>query len=170
MQRFAVRRREVSGADADPGVPRLAPRNGARVQMSPALRATILTICALLWLSGAVWLALHFAFALQTQFGPLPNPWEPLVMRVHGLLAVGGVFLLGWMAASHLIERWGSGRKRLSGLVLAGSAALLVASGYALYYTTGALHEVASRAHECLGAASILAALTHWWRIRPPVR
>jgi len=48
-----------------------------------------------------------------------------------------------------------------------GSAALLVSSGYALYYTTGTLHEVASRTHEWLGAASLLVALAHGWRNRP---
>ena len=88
-------------------------------------------------------------------------------MRVHGVLAVGGVFLLGWIVGGHTLERWGSARNRLSGLVLVASTALLVASGYALYYTTGAPHEVASRTHEWLGAGSLLAALAHWWRIRP---
>jgi hypothetical protein len=135
--------------------------------MSPALRAAILVLGALLWISGAAWLVLHIAFAQQTPFGPLPNPWEAPLMRGHGVLAVGGVFLLGWIVGGHTLERWGSARNRLSGLALTGSAALLVASGYALYYTTGSLHEVAFRTHEWLGAGSLLAALAHWWRIRP---
>ena len=167
MPHFAVRRAEVKGSEAGPGATPLAARNGARAPMSPALRAAILTLGALLWLSGAAWLVLHFAFAQRTEFGPLPNPWEAVVMRLHGVLAVGGVFLLGWIVGGHTIERWGSVRNRLSGLLLVASAALLVASGYALYYTTGAPHEVASRAHEWLGAGSLLAALAHWWRIRP---
>jgi len=162
-----MRRSEVKGSEAGPLATPLAPRNGARAPMSPALRAAILTLGALLWLSGVAWLVLHFAFAQQTQFGPLPNPWEAVLMRLHGVLAVGGVFILGWIVAGHTIERWGSARKRLSGLLLVASAALLVASGYALYYTTGAPHEVASRAHEWLGAGSLLAALAHWWRNRP---
>ena len=109
---------------------------------------------------------LHFAFAQQTAFGPLPNPWEAVLMRMHGMLAVGGVFLLGWIIEAHTLERWGSARNRLSGIALVGSVALLVASGYALYYTTGALHEAASRTHEWLGAGSLLAALAHWVRAR----
>jgi hypothetical protein len=161
-----MRRSEVKGSEAGPPATPLAPRNGARAPMSPALRAAILTLGALLWLSGVAWLVLHFAFAQQTQFGPLPNPWEAVLMRLHGVLAVGGVFFLGWIVGGHTIERWGSARKRLSGFLLVASAALLVASGYALYYTTGAPHEVASRAHEWLGAGSLLAALAHWWRLR----
>src|SRR5258708_34214318 len=88
-------------------------------------------------------------------------------MRGHGMLAAGGVFLLGWIIGGHTLERWGSARNRLSGLALTGSAALLVASGYALYYTTGSLHEVASRTHECLAAGRLLAPPTPGRRARP---
>jgi len=166
VQPLAVRRPEVKGSEAGPGATSVAPRNGARAPMSRSLRAAILTLGALLRLSGAAWLVLHFAFAQQTAFGPLPNPWEAVLMRMHGMLAVGGVFLLGWIIGAHTLERWGSARNRLSGIALVGSVALLVASGYALYYTTGALHEAASRTHEWLGAGSLLAALAHWIRAR----
>jgi len=88
------------------------------------------------------------------------------VMRVHGLLAVGGVFLLGWIVAGHVTERWRSRPRRLSGLLLTASAAVLVFSGYALYYTTGSPHEVAAFAHEALGVAALFAGLAHWWRRR----
>ena len=167
MQRFAVQRRAELDSESRPGGTRLAGRNGARAPMARAVRAAILTVCALLWLSGAMWLVLHLAVPGQTEFGPLPNAWEPVVLRVHGLLAVGGVFLLGWIAGGHLIERWGGPRNRLSGFVLASCAVLLVLSGYALYYTTGTAHELASWTHECLGIVSALAALVHWWRIPP---
>ena len=163
MPRLAVRR-EMSAPEAGPGVTRIVARNGARVPMSAALRLVTLGVCALLWLSGCLWLVLHFAFAQATQFGPLPNPWEPVVMRVHGAIGVAGVFLLGWIAAGHLVDRWSGTRNRFSGMLLASSAALLVVSGYALYYTTGTLHEIASRTHEVLGVASLVAALAHWWR------
>jgi hypothetical protein len=140
----------------------------ARVRMSPPLRAAVLVSCALLWLSGAVWLGVHFALEQPTPFGPLPNPWEPVLLRVHGLLAVAGVFLLGWVTADHLSVRRREGRNYRSGVLLAGTAAFLVLSGYALYYTTGTVHEVAARTHEFLGVGSIAAALAHWWRNRPP--
>lgn len=140
---------------------------GARSRMPPALRAALFTGFALLWLSGACWLVLHLAFEQSSAFGPLPNPWEPVLLKTHGVLAVAGVFLLGWVTAVHLAERRNVARNYRSGLVLAGTAAILVMSGYALYYTTGSLNAVAARAHECLGVASLLAALAHWWRVRP---
>ena len=164
MPRAVLRRPEVSGSAT--GSARLAPRNGAWVPMSATLRGLILGVGALLWLSGVLWLVLHFAFAQRTQFGPLPNPWEPTLMRVHGVLAVCGVFLLGCMTAGHVLERWGSARNRLTGLTLAATALVLSASGYALYYTTGSPHDLAALTHEALGVLVALVALTHWWRRR----
>jgi len=145
-------------------VRRLSAAPELRTRMPRALRLSVYALCALLWLSGVTWLVLHLAFASHNEFGTLPNAWEALLMRVHGLLAVAGVFLLGWLAAAHVGARWSAYRNRPSGLALLATAAVLVASGYALYYSTGAFHEGAARVHEWLGAVAILAALAHWWR------
>ncbi|TLZ32797.1 MAG: hypothetical protein E6K32_18760 [Gammaproteobacteria bacterium] len=162
-----VPRREVSAREPGAGLTR--PPNGewVRVRMSSPLRAAVFAGCALLWLSGAVWLVVHLTLEQPTPFGPLPSPWEPLLLKVHGLLAVVGVFLLGWIMADHLTERRALGRNYRSGVLLAGTAALLVLTGYALYYTTGRVHEVAARTHDFLGVGSLLLALAHWWRARP---
>jgi hypothetical protein len=134
------------------------------LRMSATLRLTIFAAFGVLWASGCVWLILHLFFEGQTQFGPTPNPWEPSVIRLHGWIAVAAVFLLGWITAKHISERWPQLRKRVSGLSLAGVLALLVISGYGLYYTTDRLHDMAATAHEILGTAVILIALTHWAR------
>jgi len=59
--------------------------------------------------------------------------------------------------------RWPERRRRVSGLLLTGGAALLVVSGYALYYTIDAGHEVAALIHEVLGVGALALALGHWW-------
>jgi hypothetical protein len=148
--------------------PLYGPRDAVRapLQMPRALRRSVLGLCTLLWGSGVAWLALHLFFEPRTEFGPLPHPWEPLLMRVHGLLAVVSVFLLGWLVAGHIVERWRRSRSRLSGWTLLVLAAVLIASGYALYYTVGPAHTASARVHEWLGAVSIIAALAHWLRIR----
>lgn len=141
---------------------------GARgVTLPRLLRATLYGVGVLLWLSGAVWLVLHYVFPESTAFGPLPNPWEAPLMRAHGLIAVCAVFLIGWMMAAHVTVRWASERNRRSGLVLGAAALLLILSGYALYYTTGSPHDAAALAHEAIGVLSPAAALAHWWRNRP---
>lgn len=132
--------------------------------MPAALRLTLWAAFAGIWSSGCLWLALHLGLEKQTEFGPLPSPWEAPVMRIHGWLAVAGVFLLGWIAGSHVLERWTARRNRNSGLVLAATGALLVVSGYALYYTTDRVQSAAAVVHEVLGGAAILLALLHWVR------
>jgi hypothetical protein len=154
----------VAHVHATPG--ELAVRAARRVSMSRALRATILTVCALLWLSGALWLLLHELFPARNEFGTLPNLWEAPLMRLHGLIGVAAVFLFGWVGAGHILARWSALANRLSGLWLMGFAIVLVLSGYALYYTTGAFHAGASGVHEWLGLLAIVAALAHWLRIR----
>jgi hypothetical protein len=129
-----------------------------------AQRAVIYTVCGLLWVTGVAWLVLHYEFQGHNEFADLPNPAEPALMRVHGLVAVAGVFLCGWLTAAHVMPRWSLGRNRTSGLVLAGCVVVLVVSGYALYYTTAALHTQASVLHQVLGVLALVAALTHWLR------
>ncbi len=164
VRRAVLHRPEVTGSGQ--GSRELGSRSATRTPLPPALRTALYAAGALLWLSGAVWLVLHHAFPQSTPFGPLPSPWEAPLMRAHGLIAVCAVFLIGWMTAAHVTARWGSERNRRSGLVLGGTALLLVLSGYALYYTTGSPHDAAALVHEAIGVLSPAAALAHWWRNR----
>jgi hypothetical protein len=130
--------------------------------MSTALRLVIYTICTLLWLSGCVWLVAHFFFPVSTEFGPAPNPAEPWLLRIHGWVAVGAVFLFGWITSGHISDRWRKPQNRVSGLSLAAFVSILTLSGYALYYTTDRLHDASAIAHEVLGVLAIVFALVHW--------
>lgn len=134
--------------------------------MSRGLRATVLGVSALLWLSGIVWLVLHLRFEQSSDFGRLPHPWEAGLMKIHGIVAVAAVFLLGWLGSGHVFKRCRGARNRLSGWTLVACAVLLVFSGYALYYALGALHTGSAWVHEWLGAATVFVALAHWLRIR----
>ena len=163
----ALRRPEMSGTGPGTGELSKPERGAAGVRLPRVLRGTVYGAAALLWVSGAVWLVLHYVYPQSTAFGPLPNPWEAPLMRAHGLIAVSGVFLIGWMMSAHVTARWPSERNRRSGLVLAGSVLVLIVSGYALYYTTGSPHDAAALAHEAIGVLFPLAALAHWWRNRP---
>jgi hypothetical protein len=165
MARAMLYRPEMNGSGQSSR--ELPSRGAGRVPMPPALRATVYAVAALLWVSGAAWLVLHYVFPQPTPFGPLPNPWEAPLLRTHGLVAVAAVFLIGWMMAAHVTVRWASERNRRSGLMLGGTALLLILSGYALYYTTGSAHDAAALAHEAIGVLSPAAALAHWWRNRP---
>ena len=130
--------------------------------MAPWTRRAVRLSCATLWLSGAAWLLLHRLRPVHGEFGDLPNPWEAPLMRLHGVIAVAAVFLLGWLGASHVGARWTAGARRGSGLALLAAALVLGVRGYALYYTTGGLHDGAAAVHAWLGVAAAAAALAHW--------
>src|SRR5262249_47266381 len=116
-----------------------------------------------LWLTGVLWIVLHYAFPGRSDFGPAPNAWEPPMLRIHGIVAVVGVFLLGFLTARHVAETWRRPRNRISGYALVAACAVLALSGYALYYVTfDSAHLVVAKIHEVVGAAGILAALSHW--------
>ena len=93
---------------------------------------------ALLLLSGVAWLALHYL--LGAGAGELPHPLEAWLMKLHGLAATLGTFVLGAMAAAHVPQGWRLSRRhrwahqRRTGLLLSALAAALVLSGYLLYY------------------------------------
>jgi len=164
VQRSGARRRDLS-VPGERHTRRFLPR-AVRPQLSVPLRAAVLTLGVLLWLSGAGWLVLHFGFPQHGPFGLIPNPREAPLLQLHGVIAVGAVFLLGWITATHILQRWASARQRISGLLLAGSALLLILSGYALYYSTGTAHDLAALAHEWVGGLAALVAFTHWRRAR----
>lgn len=134
--------------------------------MSTTLRISVIAAGTALWLSGCAWLAAHYLFAQVTDFGPVANPWEAPLLHLHGWLGGAGVFLLGFVTARHVTDRWLQQVRRVSGWSMAGAAALLLVTGYALYYTTGGLHDAAALLHEITGAAAILFAITHWRRYR----
>src|SRR5262249_22614058 len=134
--------------------------------MPPRLRSIVMVTFGALWLSGCYWLILHFLFSKPAEFGALEHPWAPTTLKIHGWIAVGSVFLLGWVTAGHVSDRWNQSAKRASGLAMASVAAVLAITGYALYYTTDRVHDFAGLVHEALGAGAVLLALTHWKRRR----
>lgn len=137
--------------------------------MSVSLRAALWVIFATLWVSGSCWILLHYLFRQASEFGPAPNPWEPLTLRIHGWVAVGGIFILGWLTGTHVSERWPQSIKRTSGIAVSTAAIVLSLTGYGLYYTADFWHALAAIVHEALGAAGIVFALTHWRRYRAGV-
>lgn len=139
--------------------------HGPPWRISPRLRQSTIWVSVSLWVSGGVWMLLHYFWQQPGEFGVTPHPLQPTLMRLHGVLAVAGVFLLGWLCARHIIEAWRQRGLRYSGIALLTISILLVASGYALYYLSdGTLHSVAGIAHQVIGVSGCVFALVHWRR------
>jgi hypothetical protein len=87
----------------------------------------------LLLASGLGWLAVHYTVGAGTGDG-LPHWSEPWWMRLHGAAVMASLFFVGTLLPGHAMRGWRMGRQRRLGLVLWTLLALLVVSGYLLYY------------------------------------
>lgn len=121
--------------------------------------------------SGAVWLALHYSVGAGA--GELPHPAEPWLMRMHGLAAMGALFVLGALAGAHIPQGWRIAHRvsragqRRSGVAMVVLAALLAFTGYVLYYfAPEAWRPSIGWVHAALGLALASLSLGHVRRRR----
>ena len=113
---------------------------------------------ALLLATGGAWLALHYSIGAGA--GELPHPLESWSLRLHGLAAFAGLFVLGVLAAAHIPQGWRLSHRRRwagqrsSGVLLCVIGALLTLTGYLLYYfASEAVRPALGWAHAFVGAA-----------------
>jgi hypothetical protein len=97
-------------------------------------RAALYAIGVGLWLSGGLWLLLHWIPSEPGAFGVRQHPLEPWTLAVHGALALAGTWMLGLLWGVHIPDGWSMRRRRRSGVCLLVVAAWLLLSGYVLYY------------------------------------
>jgi hypothetical protein len=132
---------------------------GAR--LSRRINAALLATLAALWLTGALWLALHYIWAQPDEFGVIRHPLEAPTVLAHGIIALLALFLLGWFAGRH-VGAAGSGRRMASGWLLTLLLAVLVVAGCAqLFVASASLQSVLAAVHWVLGLALLLPVLAH---------
>jgi hypothetical protein len=119
---------------------------------------------AALWLTGAAWLVLHYGFAQHSEFGDLPHPLEGWSLRAHGAAGFATLWILGLLWGIHIARAWPTGRHRRTGIGMIAAGALLVLTGYLLYYGGESVRETAAPLHWALGLASLPLALVHMRR------
>jgi len=123
--------------------------------------------------SGLVWLGVHYSIGAGT--GELPHPSEAWAMRVHGMAAFVGLFLIGALAGAHIPHGWRMSsrqrwaRQRGTGLALCCGAALLALSGYLLYYfAPEGVRPALGWMHSAVGMAVAAVVIAHGrQRVRP---
>ena len=112
-------------------------------------------------------LLLYSAFSLLVATGIVwealaPGPAAPMLMAIHGGVAMLALVLLGALLVQHVPTGWTSLKNRRSGTVLIGSLGWLAVSGYLLYYAGGdSLRSFASRSHLWVGLAACAVVALH---------
>jgi heme A synthase len=135
-------------------------REGLRFSLR--LRRWFYGVFGVLFVSGAAWLAFHQWGAVENEFGPAPNPAGPWLLRLHGAAAMAALVLLGILLPLHVRRAWHARRNRSHGVLMLGLCALLVVTGYALYYAGGEqIRHHAALIHDVLGLALPLFLIWH---------
>jgi hypothetical protein len=140
------------------------------VRMSKRERLTVYTVVGTLWLSGCLWLGLDQFFSSVGPFGSTPNFLEPPLLLLHGVLALFGLYLFGYISAHHVVRWWPGRMRRLSGGTFAGMLIVLTLSGFVLFFVSDdQTQHMAVLIHDVLGLAIGIFALQHWLTRQPPV-
>jgi hypothetical protein len=115
--------------------------------------------------SGAIWAWLHYFAQSDNEFGS--SPAQTWVLTVHGLFAAASLLLIGSLVPLHVKYAWRAHRNRTNGIFFISVVALLLLTGYALYYIGNEyLRAWTSWMHLSIGLAFPLLLILHIWRGR----
>jgi hypothetical protein len=124
----------------------------------------LLTISGtVLWLSGAAWLLLHYYGQIEGEFGPETNPLEPWLLRLHGLVLIPALLGFGGLFVVHMPKGWKNRYQRNLGVALTALTAMLILTGYLLYYVgDDAVRSWSSIIHWAIGLAAPIIFIWHY--------
>ena len=133
-----------------------------QIKLPRLRRLSVYAVALGLWISGGVWLIAHYYLVHQGEYGPETNPIEPWSLDVHGAFAMMAIWTLGLLWGVHVLAGWRARRGRWSGSVLIAAMALLMLTGYLLYYVADEdLRGWPSLIHWVLGLAGLPLFLWH---------
>lgn len=113
-------------------------------QLRPLQKSLIHVSTALLWLSGAAWLYLKQPDDI--------HPVQPFLMKLHGAAAILFLLVFGGLWVTHIPAGWQQNDRRPSGSWLTGVNAILIITGWGLYYMGGeSARHFASFVHGAVG-------------------
>ncbi len=115
--------------------------------------------------TGLVWIWLHYFASRTGEFGS--NPGESWMLTLHGGFAIATMIMLGTLLPVHARLAWNAQRNRPNGITLLTVFAILVLTGYGLYYIgNDHIRSWTSHIHIVVGVALPIFIVVHIWRGR----
>ena len=113
------------------------------MRLSARFRAVLYGVVAVLFVTGAAWIAVDRAVWPKT---------ATYLLRLHGGAAMAMLVLLGALLPLHVRIAWRRGKNLASGIGMLGSNAILVMTAFGLYYTgSETLRRWSSELHIAIG-------------------
>jgi hypothetical protein len=129
-------------------------------RLAASLRYSLYATTAMVFASGALWLAARYLPASRA----LPDGLAAVSMRVHGGAAMVLLVLIGCIVSLHAPSAWRERKNLGSGISLGAALILLAATGYCLYYLGDeSARAISSLGHWLLGLALPAALACHVW-------
>ncbi|HZX29162.1 MAG TPA: DUF4405 domain-containing protein [Telluria sp.] len=110
------------------------PRLHINLRLERWHRRALYTVMTVLFGSGALWLIARYFLRQPGEFGETVHPIEPWAIKLHGAAAMAALFFAGTLLNGHIRRALKSRRNLASGWSMIAALALLLASGYGLYY------------------------------------
>ena len=121
---------------------------------------------AALFATGALWLVYRFFLREHGEFGEPPHPMEEWWLRLHGTFAVLMLIIAGSLLPIHVRVGWHQRKNLLAGSVVVAILVLLIASGFALYYSDERSRPTISALHWIIGLGAPVVLIWHILRGR----
>ncbi|HZS83172.1 MAG TPA: hypothetical protein VFA50_09875 [Stellaceae bacterium] len=122
------------------------------VKLSRLHQAALYGAFAVLFASGLAWSILHDGVPVLGGGDGGESAIEPLLLSIHGAAAMAALLVLGSLLPQHIKWAWKGRMNRSTGGLMLTTQALLVVTGYALYYAgDDGMRALASRLHLVLG-------------------
>jgi len=123
-----------------------------RMRLPTLLRRMFYAVLIGSWLTGTIFFVLSRFVEIEGEFGPEKHPWQSPVLAAHGAFAFLMLLAIGSLWLNHVPVGWRSRRSRRLGITLIVATALMVVSGWVLYYAASeALRPWIGNVHFALG-------------------
>src|SRR6478735_1144469 len=129
------------------------------IRLKRLQRYFLYAVLALVFLSGVAWAYWNYLVASPGDFEMSAKTWA---MKVHGAAAMAVLVLIGMLLNAHVRFAWHARRNRANGSVFLSAFAVLIITGYGLYYAGGeGLRAWTSWIHLAIGLALPILLLVH---------
>jgi cyanate permease len=135
------------------------------IRLSRRHKIAFYTVLSVVFVSGVVWAWLHYFSQADNEFGS--SPAQAWTLTIHGLFAAMSLLLIGSLLPLHVKYAWRAQRNRTNGIFFISIVALLILTGYGLYYIGNErLRSWTSWIHLFVGLAFPVLLVFHIWRGR----